>query len=315
MTPSPPFSSIWPPSAGPRPTRCARYATDLAELRARSCATAASPAPRASTRARLRAYPRAACTRRGLARTASISRKLAAVRSCLRFLARRGVGRVQNPARHRSAEPRLPRAGCRRSCRRTSPRTCWIGPPRRPPPGAATARCSSCSTRAGCACRSAAGLDLRDVDRERGNVRVLGKGDKERVVPVGEAALAALDALPRRRAAAPRRSAVREPPRRPAHRARRAPHRASARPGRGNRRARAPARAAPQLRDPPARHGRRPAGDPGAARPRAPVDDAALHPREPRALDGGLRRRPSPRARAQPRSERRSARPRTAAPA
>jgi integrase/recombinase XerC len=37
------------------------------------------------------------------------------------------------------------------------------------------------------------GLDLEDLDRRHGTVRVLGKGGKERVVPVGDAALAALD--------------------------------------------------------------------------------------------------------------------------
>ena len=38
------------------------------------------------------------------------------------------------------------------------------------------------------------GLDGTDVDRSHGTVRVLGKGDKERVVPVGEVALEAIDA-------------------------------------------------------------------------------------------------------------------------
>ncbi|OLT26759.1 recombinase XerC [Nocardiopsis sp. CNR-923] len=37
-------------------------------------------------------------------------------------------------------------------------------------------------------------LDLEDVDRERNTVRVVGKGDKERTVPVGVPALDALDA-------------------------------------------------------------------------------------------------------------------------
>jgi integrase/recombinase XerC len=39
----------------------------------------------------------------------------------------------------------------------------------------------------------AVGLDLGDVDRERRAVRVTGKGDKERVVPLGLPALAAVD--------------------------------------------------------------------------------------------------------------------------
>ena len=38
------------------------------------------------------------------------------------------------------------------------------------------------------------GLDLDDVDRRGGAVRVMGKGGKERVVPAGDAALEALDA-------------------------------------------------------------------------------------------------------------------------
>ncbi|MGD8496187.1 MAG: tyrosine recombinase XerC [Gemmatimonadales bacterium] len=37
------------------------------------------------------------------------------------------------------------------------------------------------------------GLDVGDIDRSRGQVRVLGKGSKERIVPLGSAALAAVD--------------------------------------------------------------------------------------------------------------------------
>jgi len=37
------------------------------------------------------------------------------------------------------------------------------------------------------------GLDIDAVDRERGLVRVLGKGSKERIVPIGSAALTAID--------------------------------------------------------------------------------------------------------------------------
>lgn len=43
------------------------------------------------------------------------------------------------------------------------------------------------------------GMDIDDLDRSRSLVRVLGKGNKERVVPVGEPAWAAVDSwLPRR---------------------------------------------------------------------------------------------------------------------
>ena len=44
------------------------------------------------------------------------------------------------------------------------------------------------------------GLDLGDLDRGAGTLRVLGKGRKARVVPVGRAALAAIDAWRRQRA-------------------------------------------------------------------------------------------------------------------
>lgn len=37
------------------------------------------------------------------------------------------------------------------------------------------------------------GLDIGDVDRQRGLVRVLGKGRKERIVPIGTAAVTAID--------------------------------------------------------------------------------------------------------------------------
>ena len=53
------------------------------------------------------------------------------------------------------------------------------------------------------------------------------------------------------------------------------------------------ARAAPFLRHAPAGARRRPARDPGTARPRLAVDDADLHRRRHRAAAGGLSQRPS----------------------
>ena len=48
----------------------------------------------------------------------------------------------------------------------------------------------------GCGLRvsEAAGLRIADVFREEGFVRVVGKGDKQRLVPIGEPALEAIDA-------------------------------------------------------------------------------------------------------------------------
>jgi integrase/recombinase XerC len=37
------------------------------------------------------------------------------------------------------------------------------------------------------------GLDLGDIDRQRSTIKVMGKGSKERIVPLGQPALAALD--------------------------------------------------------------------------------------------------------------------------
>ena len=68
------------------------------------------------------------------------------------------------------------------------------------------------------------GLDVADLDRGQGTVRVLGKGGKERVVPVGEAALARHRRLSRR-AGRGAGSALPQPARRPAHHAERAPDR------------------------------------------------------------------------------------------
>ena len=66
------------------------------------------------------------------------------------------------------------------------------------------------------------GLDWERLDAESGAVRVLGKGRKERVVPVGRPALRALEsyraACARRRDSTRRRGAVfRNRARRPAH--------------------------------------------------------------------------------------------------
>ena len=47
----------------------------------------------------------------------------------------------------------------------------------------------------------AVGLELGDLDLEDGVVRVLGKGDKERIVPIGRSARRVVGRVPARRAA------------------------------------------------------------------------------------------------------------------
>jgi integrase/recombinase XerC len=117
----------------------------------------------------------------------SVARKLAAIRSYLRFLVRQGV-LTSNPARQVVA-PRLPRK-----------LVTFL------PIDEATALMDAPGARvrdhailellyaSGLRVSELSGLDLADVDRAGGTVRVLGKGNKERIVPFGGAATTALEA-------------------------------------------------------------------------------------------------------------------------
>ena len=120
----------------------------------------------------------------------SIGRKLASVRSCFRFLARRGLIE-QNPARQVSS-PRLPRRLPSFLPKDESKELLD-----RPVDGTEADRRDRALLEllyaTGIRVAECCGLDCADLDRSEGTVRVLGKGDKERVVPVGETALAALD--------------------------------------------------------------------------------------------------------------------------
>ena len=117
----------------------------------------------------------------------SVARKLAAVRSCFRFLVRRGVV-ARNPGRQVGA-PRLPRKLV--SFLPIDETHALLDGP--------TARLRDRAIlellyASGLRVSELAGLDLDDVDRAGGTVRVLGKGRKERAVPFGAAAADALDA-------------------------------------------------------------------------------------------------------------------------
>jgi len=120
----------------------------------------------------------------------TIARRLASIRSCFRFLARRRVIE-QNPARQvRSPRPprRLPSFLPKDESRDLLDR--------RPGSSEAARRDHALLEllyATGIRVAECCGLDCDDVDRSHGTVRVLGKGDKERVVPVGDAALDALD--------------------------------------------------------------------------------------------------------------------------
>jgi integrase/recombinase XerC len=173
---------------GASPHTLRSYATDLTEFTRFLADEKIGGLPDADTRA-VRAYV-ARLHRRRLSK-ATIARKLAAVRSCFRFLARRGA-LPANPAR----QVRSPRLGRRLpSFLPVDEATLLLNAP--PEPSAAGARdrallellyASGLRVAEGC------GLDLDDLDEARRTVRVVGKGDKERVVPVGETALEALAA-------------------------------------------------------------------------------------------------------------------------
>jgi hypothetical protein len=130
------------------------------------------------------------------------------------------------------------------------------------------------------------GLDRAGVDLRGRTVTVLGKGGKERRVPIHDRAAGPGGVARRGRIEMPgplmRYSSTNAA--RPARAARRPAH-----PRPLCRVSHPPPRPAPHLRHPPARRGRRPAGRPGAARARQPGHHADLHPREQGAPALGLR--------------------------
>jgi integrase/recombinase XerC len=167
------------------------YRTDLADCAAFLASRRLGTLAGADART-LRAYL-AALHERGLART-SIARRLAALRSFFRFLVRRGRASA-NPAREVST-PKLPRM---------LPAYLPIDESEAllravPPPTAGSARDRAILEllyATGIRVAELAGLDVEDVnlrDWREGAVRVLGKGRKERIVPVGRKAVEALRA-------------------------------------------------------------------------------------------------------------------------
>ncbi len=128
-----------------------------------------------------------------LART-SIARKLAALRAFFRFLCR--SGRLSaNPA----ALVQSPRLPVRTTPHLSVDQAFQLLAAARPSRGADALACRDRAIlevlyAAGLRVGELVGLDLSDVDAEAGLVRVMGKGRKERIVPIGKPALQALAA-------------------------------------------------------------------------------------------------------------------------
>jgi integrase/recombinase XerD len=124
-------------------------------------------------------------------RASSVARALAAVRTFHLFLLREGEAKA-NPA-ERVARPKVPR---------TLPRPLSVAeveailavPTDGDIPGMRDRAILEALYGAGIRISELVGLDVDDVDLEEGSVRVLGKGGKERVVPVGRFAVEAVSA-------------------------------------------------------------------------------------------------------------------------
>ncbi len=173
---------------GASPHTLRGYAADLSEFTSFLAEEKIAGLPKVDARV-VRAYL-ARLHRRKLSK-ATIARKLAAVRSCFRFLARRGA-LEGNPAR----QVRSPRLGRRLpSFLPKDEATLLLDTASEPSSSAARDRALlELLYASGLRVAECCGLDLDDLDEARRTVRVLGKGDKERVVPVGETALEALGA-------------------------------------------------------------------------------------------------------------------------
>ncbi|HLF50531.1 MAG TPA: tyrosine recombinase XerC [Methylomirabilota bacterium] len=186
--PVPAFLEYLAVERGASPHTLRGYATDLAELLRFLAGRGVSDLAGVDTRA-VRAYL-AWLHERRLSK-ATIARKLASARSCLRFLARRGMI-DGNPAR----QVRSPRLGRRLPSFLPKDEATELldQKPEESEAGRRDHALLELLYATGLRVAECCGLDPNDLDRSQGTVRVLGKGGKERVVPVGETALEAVDA-------------------------------------------------------------------------------------------------------------------------
>jgi tyrosine recombinase XerC len=163
------------------------YASDLREFRAWARSEGESDLT-GTDAALVRAYL-AWLARRRLGRT-SVARRLATLRSCFRFLARHGVVK-RNPARE-VRSPRLPRV-LPSFLPKDESKDLLDRPAAAGEAGRRDDALLELLYATGIRVGECCGLDIEDVDHGQGTVRVQGKGGKERIVPVGDVALAALD--------------------------------------------------------------------------------------------------------------------------
>jgi len=164
------------------------YATDLAEFRAFLVRERLGDLVDADARA-IRAWL-AWLHDRKLAKS-SVARKLATVRSCFRYFARLGL--VEYNAARQVRSPRLPKR-LPSFLPKDESKGLLDALVERSKAGLRDHALLELLYATGLRVAECCGLDLDDVDRHRGAVRVMGKGGKERVVPAGDTALEALDA-------------------------------------------------------------------------------------------------------------------------
>ena len=164
------------------------YAADLAEFGAFLTREKLGGLAQADARA-IRAWL-ASLHERKLARS-SVARKLASVRSCLKYLARRGAVELNVARQVRS--PKLPQR-LPSFLPKDESKNLLDAPMERTETGLRDRAILELLYATGLRVAECCGLDLDDVDRQQGSVRVMGKGGKERVVPAGDVALQALEA-------------------------------------------------------------------------------------------------------------------------
>ncbi len=164
------------------PNTLRAYSSDLEEL-AEWAAENGIADPRDLSYKRLRGYA-AALAGRGLERS-SVGRKLAAARGLFDFLTRTGAAE-QNPAEllpNPKSASRLPRVLDRDQARVLLERI-----PAATPLDARDKAMLEQAYSCGLRCSELVALDVDSIDFENETVRVRGKGDKERIVPLGEPA-------------------------------------------------------------------------------------------------------------------------------